>query len=116
MTLSEIRKKKEPEHPGVAARQAGDRPHPGPRLYVTVGVLLALGEASEVAMFYSGLPQWPTVAVLVALMVVNFSMVVLWFMHLLYDDRFLSSLFVGGLVLTGALFVVVLATLGSGLF
>ena len=116
MTLSEIRGKKEPGHPEESARRAGERPHPGPRLYVTIGVILALGEASEVAMFYAGLPQWPTVAVLVALMVVNFFMVVLWFMHLLFDNSFLSSLFVGGLVLTGALFVVVLAILGAGLF
>lgn len=116
MTLSEIRGIKEPARPEAAAEHTGERPHPGPRLYVTIGVLLALGEAAEVTTFYLGLPQWPTVVALVALMVVNFFLVVLWFMHLRFDSHLYSWLFAGGLALTAALFLVVLATLGGGLF
>lgn len=113
MTLSEIRGIKEPPRPEAAAEE---QPHPGPGLYVVIGVLLVLGEAAEVGTFYAGLAQWPTAAVLVALMVVNFLLIVLWFMHLKFDSRLFSGLFAGGLVLTAALFLVVLATLGAGLF
>ena len=55
------------------------------------------------------------IPILIVLSALKFSMVVMWFMHLRFDNRLFSGLFVGGLMLAAALFVVVLATLGGGL-
>jgi len=51
------------------------------------------------------------VALLIALSILKFSLVVLWFMHLKFDNRLFSQLFVGGLLLALSVFVVAVATL-----
>ncbi len=90
--------------------------HVGAMEYVRVGLLLAVVTAVEVAVFYADLAQWALVAILIVLSATKFSLVVLWFMHLKFDSNLFSSLFVGGLLLAVGLFVVVLASLGGGLF
>ena len=114
MTLSEMRGIKRPPTPEGEARV--ERPHPGPADYVRIGVLIVLTEAAEISTFYAGLAQWATISLLIPLMVVNFGLIALWFMHLRFDSSLFSTLFMGGLLLAAALFIVLLSTLGSGLF
>jgi cytochrome c oxidase subunit 4 len=51
------------------------------------------------------------VPVLIVLSLSKFLLVVLWFMHLRFDNRLFSTFFTGGLLLALAVFIVVLATL-----
>jgi heme/copper-type cytochrome/quinol oxidase subunit 4 len=114
MTLAEYRGLKE-QAGHEAAHGPHETAHPGPAEYARIGIILAVVTAVEVAMFYAGIAQWALVSILVVLSGVKFTLVVLWFMHLKFDARLFSTLFVAGILLAGALFVVVLATLGGGL-
>lgn len=89
--------------------------HPTATQYVQVGAALAILTMVEVTFFYLDLVQGITLAVLLSLTVLKFALVVLWFMHLRFDSPLFSYLFTGGLALAGALFIVVLATLGANL-
>ena len=89
--------------------------HPGPADYIRVGFVLAVGTVAEVAAYYVEMADAAQLAIMLILMVVDFALIALWFMHLRYDNRLFSILFTGGLALVIALFIVVLATLGSNL-
>jgi len=87
--------------------------HPTAQKYIAIGVILAVITAIEVAIYY--VPEYvpgfaPLLApILLILSAVKFSMVVMYFMHLKFDSRLFSSLFVGGLLLAGALLIALLA-------
>lgn len=102
-----------PQPPEAAA--AGRRGHPSPREYVGIGLALAAVTAVEVAAYYVGALKDVLVPILLLLSATKFSLVVLWFMHLRFDSRLLSGLFLGALMTAVALFVVVLATFGASL-
>lgn len=89
--------------------------HPTPLVYVQIGLILAVITAVEVVAYYLDIARGALLAVLLTLSIAKFVLVVLWFMHLRFDSRLFSILFSGGLVLVIALFMVVLATLGSNL-
>lgn len=87
--------------------------HPGPRQYVVVAVVLAVVTGLEVALFYMDfLPSAVVVAALLVLMVLKFSVVALWFMHLRFDSPIYKRLFVTGIVLALSVFMIVLLTFG----
>ena len=117
MTLADLRGAKKPpseaEPQAVPAGREGA--HPGPTEYVQIGLALAVVTLTEVAVYYIDALADVLVPMLVVLSAIKFSMVGLWFMHLKFDNRLFSTLFVGGLILAAALFVVALATLGGGL-
>ena len=77
--------------------------HPSPREYVRIGAILGLLTAIEIAASYTigGAP-------LIALAIVKFSIVVMWFMHLKFDDRRYARFFVAGVALAVTLFLIVL--------
>lgn len=83
--------------------------HPSPLTYFKVAMILSAITAVEVAIFYVEWLGFGIIPVLVILSGVKFSMVVMFYMHLKYDDRIFSTLFVGGLLLA---FAVVTALLG----
>jgi caa(3)-type oxidase subunit IV len=89
--------------------------HPTPLVYVQVGFILAVITAVEVVAYYLDIARGALLVVLLTLSITKFALVVLWFMHLRFDSRLFSILFSGGLALVIALFIVVLATLGSNL-
>jgi cytochrome c oxidase subunit 4 len=92
---------------GVAHRE--EHAHPGPRKYVMIAVWLAALTAIEVAVSYMGLNEWLTIAALCVLMILKFSLVVMFFMHLKFDPAMFSVMFVGGLALAVIVFIAVLA-------
>lgn len=74
--------------------------HPGERKYIEIAAILAGITVIEVAIYYI---QWVhdkgiLVPLLMALSAVKFTMVVGFFMHLKFDDRRLTYMFVTGLV------------------
>ncbi len=89
--------------------------HPGPAVYVQVGLILAVVTAVEVAVYYIDVLEGALLGILLVLSAMKFALVALWFMHLRFDSRLFSMLFTGGLMLAAALFMVVLASLGASL-
>lgn len=89
-----------------AASHAG---HPSPREYVRIFFILATITGIEVAIYYvrEEMGGW-FLPVLFALMVSKFAIVVLWYMHLKFDDRRYSRYFVMGLAGAATLYLVVL--------
>ncbi len=83
--------------------------HPSPAEYVKVGVVLAIVTSIEVAVYYIDALRPILAPILLVLSATKFSAVVLWFMHLKFDSRLFSSLFVGGLFLAAAILIAMLA-------
>jgi cytochrome c oxidase subunit IV len=82
--------------------------HPQPRQYVGVAVILAVATAIEVGIYYISAIEDYLVPSLLALALVKFMLVALWFMHLRFDSRLFRRLFVTGIVLALVIFGIVL--------
>jgi cytochrome c oxidase subunit IV len=96
-------------HAGEAGQPAPEtHPHPSPRQYIKVAVILAIITAAEVGLYYIDLPNNPLIGLLVAFSALKFALVVLWFMHLRFDSPILKRLFVTGLILAGTVYAIVL--------
>lgn len=89
--------------------------HPQPSEYIVIGIILAGVTAFEVALFYIDLNHKFLVVVLMALSTVKFALVIGYFMHLKFDNKLFTTLFLGGLALAVAIFTVAIATLKAGL-
>ncbi len=71
--------------------------------YIKVALLLAVLTAAEVLIYFA--PPGPLeVPLLLILMVVKFQIVVAYFMHLRFDNKLFTWMFVGGLVLAIAVY------------
>ena len=91
----------------------GEHAHPGPAEYVKVALVLSVVTTIEVAAYYvTALPRPVFSAALLIMMVVKFSLVGLWFMHLRFDSRTYARFFVMGLAGAVTLYVVVLLSFG----
>ena len=88
--------------------------HPSVGQYIEIAVILAVMTALEVALYYSGLPTGLTIGLLVGLTIGKFVLVALWFMHLRFDRKVLSSLFYAGLALAGVIYVALIAIIFLG--
>jgi cytochrome c oxidase subunit 4 len=106
----EERREVEPagHHAAADARHAG---HPSPKEYVRIGVVLAVLTALEVAASYAGVSGSILIPTLFVLALIKFALVVLWFMHLKFDDRRYARFFVLGLSGAATLYLVVLISL-----
>lgn len=89
--------------------------HPEPPEYVIIGIVLAAITALEVALFYVDLNHKMLVVILIGLSALKFGFVIFWFMHLKFDNKLFTVLFLGGLALAFAIFTVAIATLQAGL-
>lgn len=90
-----------------------DIEHPGPRQYVVVAAVLAVLTALEVGLFYMDfVPRPVATGSLIVLMILKFSIVALWFMHLRFDSRVYRRLFITGIILAISVFLIVLLTFG----
>ena len=89
-----------------AASHAG---HPGSREYVRIFFILGAITTVEVAIYYvrEEMGGW-FLPLLFTLMISKFAIVVLWYMHLKFDDRRFSRFFVMGLAGATTLYLVVL--------
>jgi cytochrome c oxidase subunit IV len=91
-----------------AARTAHRSGHPSPKEYIRIGVILAVLTALEVAASYTGVSGSVLIPTLFVLAVIKFALVVLWFMHLKFDDRRFARFFVMGLSGAAILYLIVL--------
>ena len=76
--------------------------HPGERTYIKIAVILAIITVIEVAIYYFDMPRSVLVTALLFFSAIKFATVVGFFMHLKFDDRRLLWIFLGGLILGGA--------------
>ncbi len=92
-----------PVHAGGATHPA----HPTAKEYVRIFLVLVALTSLEVGAWYAHLGKWliPTLFVLAG---TKFALVVLWFMHLKFDDRRFSRFFLMGLAGAVTLYLVVL--------
>ena len=91
--------------PAVEDHEPARRPHPTPRDYVNVALILGVLTALEVSTYF--LDFGPIgVPLLIVLMIIKFLLVAGWFMHLRVDSRLY-----GRLLGTGLGFAVVLYTI-----
>jgi cytochrome c oxidase subunit 4 len=97
----------EPAHDQVLDEAAEH--HPADWLYVKIAVILALITAAEVSTYVLDFGDllWPA---LMVMMVSKFALVVMFFMHLRFDSKLLSWVFVSGLALAVGVYVVTLST------
>ena len=80
-----------------AAERSGAHAHPSPKEYIRIGLILGVLTGLEVAASYTGVSGSILIPTLFVLAIVKFALVVLWFMHLKFDDRRFARFFVLGL-------------------
>ena len=96
----------EPDH------EAHQRAHPRDRDYLIVAAILAVITAFEVGTYF--IEDASTTLLVVALfpmMIAKFAIVCGWFMHLRYDNPLFRRVFVFGLMLAIAVYIIVLTSM-----
>ena len=94
-------------HASAGAHGAG---HPSPKEYIRIGLILFVLTALEITASYTHVSGGILIPTLFVLAVVKFALVVLWFMHLKFDDRRYARFFVIGLAGASILYLIVLIT------
>jgi cytochrome c oxidase subunit IV len=96
----------EPDH------EAHQHAHPSDRSYIVVAVLLAAITALEVGTYFLDDPSTTLLVVaLFPMMIAKFAIVCGWFMHLRYDNALFKRVFVFGLALAVAVYIIVLTSM-----
>ncbi len=96
----------------VGAGGSVHRAHPGPREYVRIGAILAILTGGEITLYYVNVKHSILIPTLFALAIVKFVLVVLFFMHLRFDDKRYARFFMMGLAGSATLYLVVLMIFG----
>jgi cytochrome c oxidase subunit 4 len=84
---------------------------PSQRQYVGIAVFLGVITAIEVAVYYPDIPGALKAAILVFLATIKFATVAAFFMHLRFDGRLFTFIFVTGIFLAIMVFLIVITTL-----
>ena len=87
--------------------------HPPIRTYLVIAAVLAVITAVEIAVFYVTWLVRFLVPILVVLSAAKFALVVMFFMHLRFDSRIFSGLFVGPLALAIGIVLALMALFGA---
>ena len=89
--------------------QHAERAHPTPFKYVAIALILSVITAVEVAIVYQDFLKDVFIPILIILSVAKFAMVVMFYMHLRFDSRLFSVMFVTGLLLAIGVSITLLA-------
>ena len=97
-------------HGQSAAARPLEHPHPQTREYLVIAAILTVITIVEVAIFYIEPLKESVIFVplLLILSAVKFALVVMFYMHLRFDPRFFSALFVGPLLIAVGLAIALL--------
>lgn len=97
---------------GHAPEPPKEHSHPGAKEYLAVAVILTVVTAFEVAIFY--IPQMKPVLVpsLLTLSALKFSLVAMFYMHLKFDHRLFSWLFVVPMAIAAAVILALMKLFG----
>jgi cytochrome c oxidase subunit 4 len=99
------------EHTPAPVR--GEHPHPGAGVYLRIATILVVLTAIEVAVFYIPAMRGVLVPVLLALSALKFALVAMFYMHLKFDSRVFSWLFVFPMGIAAALIVALMLLFGA---
>ena len=86
--------------------------HPPVRTYLLVAAVLAVITAIEISVFYITIMARFLAPTLIILSAAKFALVVMFFMHLRYDNRIFSGLFVGPLLIVIPIVLALMALFG----
>src|SRR5437867_5550149 len=98
-------------HEGGAAAP-GEHSHPGAKEYLGIAVLLTVITAVEVAVFYIPTMKPMLVPTLLTLSALKFALVAMFYMHLKFDARLFSWLFVVPMILVALIILMLLRLFG----
>jgi len=87
--------------------------HASTRFYVVIALILTVITAAEVMVFYVEYLEPVLVPILLVLAAAKFTLVAMFFMHLRFDSKVFTGLFVGPLILADAVIVAMLALYGA---
>ena len=89
----------------------GEAEHAGPKTYVLIALILGVLTAAEVAVYEIDAFDSVRIPVLMVLTASKFALVVMYFMHLKFDSRIFSGVFVAplflGIAMIAALIVLI---------
>ena len=83
------------------AAESHESSHPSPAKYIQIVTALTLITAFEVAIYYVEALRPAFLVIFIGLSAVKFLIVAMFYMHLKFDARIFTNLFIGGLVLAG---------------
>ena len=89
-----------------------EHPHPGAKEYLGIAVLLTVITAVEVAAFYIPAMKPMLVPTLLTLSALKFSLVAMFYMHLKFDARLFSWLFVVPMIVIAVIILMLLRLFG----
>ena len=89
--------------PTHAPESHGEHAHPGAKEYLAIAVILTVITAVEVAVYYVPSLKPVLVPTLLVLSALKFSLVAMFYMHLKFDHRLFSWLFVTPMVVIAAI-------------
>lgn len=92
---------------------AGAHEHASVHTYVRVALVLTVITGFEVGVIYIRLLTPIVVPLLLAMSAAKFALVAMYFMHLRYDPRALTNLFVGPLLVAAGLAVALMTLTGA---
>jgi cytochrome c oxidase subunit 4 len=98
------------DRPGDPYEPSGRRPHPSAKEYIRIGLILAGLTAFEVLIYYLDVSTAFLISTLFVVAVIKFMLVVMWFMHLRFDDRRYARFVVMGLARAATLYRLVLTS------
>src|SRR5689334_17938022 len=101
-------------HPEQLPMLPGElKPHPTPRQYVLIAVVLVIITGIEVGTSYldGDINSTLLIGLLAVMAAIKFFLVVSWYMHLRTDLRIFRRAFIVGLLLAGAVYMVALTSL-----
>ncbi|HEX2438294.1 MAG TPA: cytochrome C oxidase subunit IV family protein [Methylomirabilota bacterium] len=101
------------EHAPHAGAGAAGHEHASVRTYVRVALVLTLVTAMEVGVIYIRQLSPIVVPLLLAMSIAKFALVAMFFMHLRYDGRALTAVFVGPLLIAAGLAVALMTLTGA---
>jgi cytochrome c oxidase subunit IV len=94
----------------------GEHAHPGPGTYLLIGVILFFLTVIEVVIVYiPAIASQPLLMIpmLMVLMTIKFALVVMFFMHLKFDNRLFSFLFTAPLLIAVCITLALMALFGA---
>ena len=86
--------------------------HPGAKEYLGIAIVLTVITAVEVAVFYIPSMKPVMVPILLTLSALKFAMVAMWYMHLKFDSRLFSWLFVVPMFIAAGVILALLKLFG----
>ena len=85
--------------------------HPTPLKYFTIALILCIITAIEVGVFYLEFLSYAIIPVLAVLSIGKFALVIMYYMHLKFDSKLFSVLFLTGLILASSVTIALMVLL-----